>query len=103
MIMHNLFGRFPNLHVLIAEQGTIWLPNGTHVHTKGAGVKDGKVTAAEYPKAALAAFSVRAAYLPVATLLRSPERTAGSRHGGLRRDRRRLAGRRRAGGAVRHP
>ena len=26
MIMHNLFGRFPNLHVLVAEQGTIWLP-----------------------------------------------------------------------------
>jgi predicted TIM-barrel fold metal-dependent hydrolase len=25
MIMHDLFGRFPNLQVLIAEQGTVWL------------------------------------------------------------------------------
>lgn len=28
----------------LLEQGTVWLPNGTHVHTDGAGVKDGKVT-----------------------------------------------------------
>lgn len=26
MIMHNLFGRFPNIRVCIAEQGTVWLP-----------------------------------------------------------------------------
>jgi len=26
MIMHNLFGRFPNVHVCIAEHGTVWLP-----------------------------------------------------------------------------
>jgi len=26
MIMHNLFGRFPNLRVCLAEQGTVWLP-----------------------------------------------------------------------------
>jgi len=26
MIMHDLFGRFPNLHVCLAEQGTVWLP-----------------------------------------------------------------------------
>ncbi|RYE81626.1 MAG: hypothetical protein EOO74_00320 [Myxococcales bacterium] len=27
----------------MVDQGTIWLPNGTHVHTDGASVKDGKV------------------------------------------------------------
>jgi len=26
MIAHNLFGRFPGIHVCIAEQGTVWLP-----------------------------------------------------------------------------
>jgi predicted TIM-barrel fold metal-dependent hydrolase len=26
MIMHGLFDRFPNVHVCIAEQGTVWLP-----------------------------------------------------------------------------
>ena len=26
MVMHNLFGRFPNIRVCIAEQGTVWLP-----------------------------------------------------------------------------
>ncbi len=26
MIFHNLFGRFPNVKVLIAEYGTVWLP-----------------------------------------------------------------------------
>jgi predicted TIM-barrel fold metal-dependent hydrolase len=26
MIFHNLFGRFPNVRVLIAEYGTVWLP-----------------------------------------------------------------------------
>ena len=26
MIMHNLFGRFPDIKVCIAEQGTVWLP-----------------------------------------------------------------------------
>jgi predicted TIM-barrel fold metal-dependent hydrolase len=26
MIFHNLFGRFPNIKVLIAEYGTVWLP-----------------------------------------------------------------------------
>lgn len=26
MIMHNLFGRFPNVRVCMAEQGTVWLP-----------------------------------------------------------------------------
>jgi predicted TIM-barrel fold metal-dependent hydrolase len=26
MVLHGLFGRFPNVHVCIAEQGTVWLP-----------------------------------------------------------------------------
>jgi predicted TIM-barrel fold metal-dependent hydrolase len=26
MILHNLFGRFPNLRVLLSEMGTVWLP-----------------------------------------------------------------------------
>ncbi len=26
MVFHNLFGRFPNINVLIAEFGTVWLP-----------------------------------------------------------------------------
>ena len=26
MILHNLFGRFPDVHVCLAEQGTVWLP-----------------------------------------------------------------------------
>ena len=26
MIMHDLFGRFPNVRVCMAEQGTVWLP-----------------------------------------------------------------------------
>jgi len=26
MILHNLFGRFPNIRVALAEQGTVWLP-----------------------------------------------------------------------------
>jgi predicted TIM-barrel fold metal-dependent hydrolase len=26
MMFHNLFGRFPNIHVLIAEYGTVWVP-----------------------------------------------------------------------------
>jgi predicted TIM-barrel fold metal-dependent hydrolase len=26
MILHNLFGRFPGVHVCLAEQGTVWLP-----------------------------------------------------------------------------
>ena len=26
MIMHNLFGRFPNVRVCLSEQGTVWLP-----------------------------------------------------------------------------
>lgn len=26
MILHNLFGRFPNIHVCLSEQGTVWLP-----------------------------------------------------------------------------
>ena len=25
-ILHNLFGRFPNVHICLAEQGTVWLP-----------------------------------------------------------------------------
>lgn len=26
LILHNFFGRFPNIKVLLAEQGTVWLP-----------------------------------------------------------------------------
>jgi predicted TIM-barrel fold metal-dependent hydrolase len=26
MVLHNLFGRFPNLRVCLSEQGTVWLP-----------------------------------------------------------------------------
>jgi predicted TIM-barrel fold metal-dependent hydrolase len=26
MVLHDLFGRFPKIHVCIAEQGTVWLP-----------------------------------------------------------------------------
>jgi predicted TIM-barrel fold metal-dependent hydrolase len=26
MILHNLFGRYPNVHVCLSEQGTVWLP-----------------------------------------------------------------------------
>jgi predicted TIM-barrel fold metal-dependent hydrolase len=47
MIMHNLFGRFPNLHVLIAEQGTVWLPyilrKLDHAAAMGRGAKWGKL------------------------------------------------------------
>ena len=25
-ILHNLFGRFPNIRICLAEQGTVWLP-----------------------------------------------------------------------------
>jgi len=25
-ILHNLFGRFPNIHICLSEQGTVWLP-----------------------------------------------------------------------------
>ena len=39
MIMHNLFGRFPNVMVCIAEQGTVWLPYTLrkldHAHAMG--------------------------------------------------------------------
>jgi len=47
MIMHNLFGRFPDLHVLVAEQGTIWLPyilrKLDHAHAMGRRAKWGKL------------------------------------------------------------
>jgi len=47
MIMHNLFGRFPNLHVLIAEQGTVWLPyilrKLDHAHAMDRGAKWGNL------------------------------------------------------------
>jgi len=26
LILHNFFGRFPNMHVLLSEMGTVWLP-----------------------------------------------------------------------------
>jgi predicted TIM-barrel fold metal-dependent hydrolase len=26
LILHNFFGRFPNIHVLLSEMGTVWLP-----------------------------------------------------------------------------
>ena len=26
LILHNFFGRFPNMHVVLSEQGTVWLP-----------------------------------------------------------------------------
>jgi predicted TIM-barrel fold metal-dependent hydrolase len=26
MVLHNLFGRFPNIRVCLSEQGTVWLP-----------------------------------------------------------------------------
>ena len=26
MILHNLFGRFPNIHVCLSEMGTVWVP-----------------------------------------------------------------------------
>jgi predicted TIM-barrel fold metal-dependent hydrolase len=26
MILHNLFGRFPNIRVVLSEQGTVWVP-----------------------------------------------------------------------------
>ncbi|MEO8698092.1 MAG: amidohydrolase family protein, partial [Acidimicrobiales bacterium] len=39
--------RFPNLHVLIAEQGTVWLPyilrKLDHAHAMGRGAKWGKL------------------------------------------------------------
>ena len=26
LILHNFFGRYPNIHVCLSEQGTVWLP-----------------------------------------------------------------------------
>jgi predicted TIM-barrel fold metal-dependent hydrolase len=47
MILHNLFGRFPNVHVCIAEQGTVWLPyvlrKMDHAFLMGRGAKWGKL------------------------------------------------------------
>lgn len=40
------------------EQGTIWLPNGTHVHTDGAGIKDGKIVFDPAEKNAIARVGV---------------------------------------------
>ena len=52
MILHNLFGRFPNLHVLLSEMGTVWLPytmrKMDHAYVMGRKVKwaeDGRLDA----------------------------------------------------------
>ncbi len=43
MVLHNLFGRFPNLHVLLSEMGTVWLPytlrKMDHAYVMGRKVK----------------------------------------------------------------
>jgi predicted TIM-barrel fold metal-dependent hydrolase len=47
MIMHNLFGRFPNIRVVLAEQGTVWLPYALrkmdHAHALGRRAKWGSL------------------------------------------------------------
>lgn len=47
MVLHNLFGRFPNVQVLIAEQGTVWLPyivrKMDHAHAMGRRAKWGRL------------------------------------------------------------
>ncbi len=52
MILHNLFGRFPNVHVLLSEMGTVWLPytlrKMDHAYVMGRKVKwsdDGRLDA----------------------------------------------------------
>ena len=52
MILHNLFGRFPNLRVLLSEMGTVWLPytlrKMDHAYVMGRKVKwsdDGRLAA----------------------------------------------------------
>ena len=45
MVLHNLFGRFPNLKVCLSEQGTVWLPyilrKMDHAYLMGRGAKWG--------------------------------------------------------------
>jgi len=52
MVLHNLFGRFPNLRVLLSEMGTVWLPytlrKMDHAYLMGRKVKwseDGRLDA----------------------------------------------------------
>ena len=52
MILHNLFGRFPNVRVLLSEMGTVWLPytlrKMDHAYVMGRKVKwsdDGRLDA----------------------------------------------------------
>jgi len=52
MVLHNLFGRFPNLRVLLSEMGTVWLPytlrKMDHAYVMGRKVKwsdDGRLDA----------------------------------------------------------
>ena len=52
MVLHNLFGRFPNIKVCLSEQGTVWLPyilrKMDHAHTMGRQSKWGSLE--ERPK-----------------------------------------------------
>ena len=47
MIMHDLFGRFPNVKVCLSEQGTVWLPyilrKLDHAYVMGRGASFGKL------------------------------------------------------------
>jgi predicted TIM-barrel fold metal-dependent hydrolase len=48
MILHNLFGRFPNVRVCLSEQGTVWLPytlrKMDHAFLMGRKAKWGELT-----------------------------------------------------------
>ncbi|MEN8160573.1 MAG: amidohydrolase family protein [Myxococcota bacterium] len=47
MVMHDLFGRFPNVRVCLAEQGTVWLPyilrKLDHAHLLGRQARFGRL------------------------------------------------------------
>ncbi len=49
MILHNLFGRFPNIHIVLSELGTVWLPytirKMDHAFLMGRKAKWGKLEA----------------------------------------------------------
>ena len=61
----------------LREAGTIWLPNGTHVHTDGASVKDGKVSFDPAEKNALSRTMIETAD-PVSARQATLNRTAAA-------------------------